>query len=87
MLRFRPTSSQPLCVFFCVRRKNEESITSTKSRTDWKRIDVLKDEDIDLSDVPEISPEMFAHAIVRRGLKPVSRKAKLMLHVDSDVLD
>jgi uncharacterized protein (DUF4415 family) len=65
----------------------KKAATSKKSRTDWKRVDALKDEDIDLSDIPEISPEMFARAIVRRGLKPVSRKAQLTLRVDSDVLD
>jgi len=47
----------------------------------------LKDNDINLSDVPEVSPEMFARAIVRQGLKPVSRKAQLTLRVDNDVLD
>jgi uncharacterized protein (DUF4415 family) len=30
---------------------------------------------------------MFARAIVRRGLKPVARKAQLTLRIDSDVLD
>ncbi len=65
----------------------KKAATSKKSRTDWKRVDALKDEDIDLSDVPEVSPEMFARAIVRRGLKPVSRKAQLTLRVDSEVLD
>ena len=65
----------------------KKAATSKKSRTDWKRVDALKDEDIDLSDVPEVSPEMFARAIVRRGLKPVARKAQLTLRVDSDVLD
>ena len=64
-----------------------KAATSKKSRTDWKRVDGLEDEEIDLSDVPEVSPEMFARAIVRRGLKPVSRKAQLTLRVDSDVLD
>ena len=54
--------------------------------TDWKRVDALKDEDIDLSDSPEITPEMFAKAIVRRGLKPVPPKAQITLRVDSDVL-
>ena len=54
--------------------------------TDWKRVDALRDEDIDLSDSPEITPEMFANAIVRRGLKPVSPKAQITLRVDSDVL-
>lgn len=65
----------------------KKAATSKKSRTDWKRVDALKDDEIDLSDVPEISPEMFARAVVRRGLKPVSRKALLTLRVDSDVLD
>lgn len=50
-------------------------------------MDALKDKDIDLSDVPEVPPEMFARAIVRRGLKPVSRKAQLTLRVDNDVLE
>ena len=65
----------------------KKAAISKKSRTNWKRIDALKDEDIDLSDIPEVSPAMFAKAIVRRGLKPVSRKAQLTLRVDSDVLD
>jgi uncharacterized protein (DUF4415 family) len=50
-------------------------------------VDALKDGDVNLSDVPEISPEMFARAVVRRGLKPVSRKAQLTLRVDDDVLN
>jgi uncharacterized protein (DUF4415 family) len=65
----------------------KKAVTSKKSRTDWKRVRALKDEDINLSDVPEVSPEMFARAIVRRGLKPVPRKAQLTLRVDSEVLD
>jgi len=46
----------------------------------------MKDEEIDLSDAPEITPEMFAKAIVRRGLKPRT-KTQITLHVDSDVLE
>ena len=65
----------------------KKAATSRRSRTDWKRVDALKDKDIDLSDVPEVPPEMFARAIVRRGLKPVSRKAQLTLRVDNDVLE
>ena len=42
---------------------------------------------IDLSDIPEVSPEQFARAIVRRGLKPVRRKAQVTLRVDSEVID
>jgi uncharacterized protein (DUF4415 family) len=60
--------------------------TLRKSETDWKRIDAMKDEDIDLSDNPEVPAEMFAHGILRRGLEPVPRKKQLTLRVDSDVV-
>ena len=59
---------------------------SKKSQTDFTRLDKMKDEDIDLSEAPEITPEMFAKAIVRRGLKPRT-KTQLTLRVDSDVLE
>jgi len=45
----------------------------------------MTDEEIDFSDCPEITPEMFAKAVVRRGLEPV-RKTQVTLRVDSDVL-
>ena len=64
----------------------KKSSTTKKSQTDWARLDALTDDDIDLTDSPEISPEMFAKAVVRRGLKPVNRKSQLTLRVDSDVL-
>jgi len=38
---------------------------SNKSQTDFERLDKMQDEDIDFSDAPEITPEMFAKAIVR----------------------
>ena len=65
----------------------KKSVTSRKSRTDWKRVDALKDEQIDFSDTRELTPEMFARAVVRRGLKPVARKKQLTLRIDSDVLE
>lgn len=61
--------------------------TSKKSETDWKRIDAMKDEDIDLSDIPEATPEMFARAVLRRNFKVIPRKKQLTLRVDSDVID
>lgn len=60
--------------------------TLIESPTDWKRIDNMKEGDIDLSDSPQITPEMFAKAIVRRGLKPVLKKEQITLRVDKDVL-
>jgi len=48
----------------------------------------MQDEDIDLSDAPEVTPEMFARAVVRRGLKPTSggKQQQVTLRLDSDVL-
>ena len=60
---------------------------SNKSQTDWKRVDAQMNEDIDLSETPEISAEMFARATVRHGLKVTPRKTQLTLRIDSDVLD
>jgi uncharacterized protein (DUF4415 family) len=60
--------------------------TSNKSQTDWERLESLDDEDIDLSDVPELTSEMFAKAVVKRGLKGKENKAQLTIRVDRDVL-
>ncbi len=51
---------------------NEKTIFS-KSETDIQRMDTMTDEEIDLSDCPEIIPEQFAKAVVRRGL-PIEKK-------------
>lgn len=47
----------------------------------------LRDEDIDVSDIPEISPEDFARSVVRKGLKPVEHKKQVTLRLDADVLE
>jgi uncharacterized protein (DUF4415 family) len=60
---------------------------SKKSKTDWKRLDAMQDKDLDFSNIPEVSPEVFARGIVRRGLKPAVRKRQLTLRMDSDVID
>jgi uncharacterized protein (DUF4415 family) len=60
--------------------------TSNKSQTDFERLDKMKDEDIDFSDALEVTPEMFAKAVVRRGLKPRTKK-QVTLRIDSDVLE
>lgn len=56
-----------------------------KSQTDWKAIDAMEDEDIDLSDDPEVSPEQFSKAIVRKNLKPVKIPDSNKLREDSPV--
>ncbi len=65
----------------------KKEATSPKSETDLARLKAMGDEDIDFSDLPEVPPEMFAKALVRKGLKPVRRKAQLTLRLDADVLD
>jgi uncharacterized protein (DUF4415 family) len=61
-------------------------ITSKRSQTDWKRIDAMRDEDIDFSDSPEWTAEDFAKAVVRVGFKPPPPKVQITLRVDADVL-
>lgn len=51
------------------------------SRTDWKRIDAMRDEDIDFSDAPELGPDFFKNAIIWPG-----PKKQITLRVDPDVL-
>lgn len=51
------------------------------SRTDWKRIDAMRDEDIDFSDAPELGPDFFKNAIFWPG-----PKKQITLRVDPDVL-
>lgn len=60
--------------------------TSRKSQTDWKRLEKMTDEDIDYSDCPPLTPEMFARGVLRRGLKSRKTKVQLTLRVDQDVL-
>ncbi|MFM2430965.1 MAG: hypothetical protein RLZZ511_2178 [Cyanobacteriota bacterium] len=62
--------------------------TTRKSQTDWARVDAMTDEDIDLSDCPEITPEQFAKAVVQRGgLQAAKNKAQVTLRIDDDVLN
>jgi len=63
-----------------------KSTISKKSQTDWERLEAMSDEDIDFSDIPELTPEMFAKAVVRHGLKEKENKAQLTIRVDQDVL-
>jgi hypothetical protein len=38
--------------------------TKRRSRTDWKRVDALRDEDIEFSEMSELGPDFFARAIL-----------------------
>jgi uncharacterized protein (DUF4415 family) len=47
----------------------------------------MTDEDIDLSDCPEVTPERFAKAVVRQSLPGDKNKAQVTLRIDHDVLE
>jgi uncharacterized protein (DUF4415 family) len=55
--------------------------TKRQSKTDWKRIDAMRDEDIDYSDSPKLGPDFFARAILWPG-----PKKQITLRIDPDVL-
>ena len=46
-------------------KKKSTSSRSKIDQTDYKRLDAMKDEGIDFSDIPEVTAEMFARGIIR----------------------
>lgn len=69
-----------------LKNMNKKS-TLTQYGTDWERLKNMKDEDIDFSDIPKITPEMFKNPVVRRGTKSVSANSQETLAVDGDVIE
>lgn len=52
-----------------------------QSKTNWDRIDRIKDEEIDYSDNPKLTPEFF-----QTGIRWPGKKELISLRVDPDVL-
>lgn len=50
-----------------------EKSTLKDSQTNWEVLEAMEDEDIDLSDIPEITAEQIARATLRIGGKPVAK--------------
>lgn len=42
-----------------------ENASKNSSKTDWSKVDALTDEQIDLSDAPELGDEFFRRAAIR----------------------
>jgi len=61
--------------------------TSPKFGADIERLRNMKDEDIDFSDIPETTPEMWAKGVLRKNFKPIPRKSQLTLRIDQDVIE
>ena len=54
---------------------------NTTSKTDWKRLSSMKDQDIDTSDIAELDDEFFKQAKIT-----VPPKQPVTLRLDADVL-
>jgi uncharacterized protein (DUF4415 family) len=58
------------------------------SKTDWPRIKAMRDADINLSDIPEVTAEAAAHGVVRVAGKMVQRgKTRLTMHLDNAIVE
>ncbi len=58
------------------------------SKTDWTRVDNMKDEDIQFDeDSPQTKPEDWVKAIVHTRVKLPQRKTQIALRLDNEVLN
>jgi uncharacterized protein (DUF4415 family) len=63
----------------------KKSNTSKKHGTDYERLRTMRDEDIDFSEIPPITDEMFGRGVVRNNVL-TQTKEELTLRIDTDVL-
>ena len=64
------------------------SSTLKISKTQWGRINKMKDKDIRLTaEHPEADLKHIVKGMARKGLKPVPTKTSISLRVDHDVLE
>ena len=61
----------------------KEKNLQKSSRSDWARVDALKDEDIDFSDIPELGEAFFRNAEIRLP----ERKVPVCIRLDREVVD
>ena len=61
--------------------------TLETSQTDWARIDAMTDEDIDYSDIPPITEEMFVSAVRMKNGKPFPTASQENLPIDRDIIE
>ena len=62
--------------------------TSKASQTDLEALEAMQDEDIDLSDIPEVTAEQMAQATLRVGGRPVSKgKIRVNIYLDAEIVE
>lgn len=57
-------------------------MNNTATKTDWKRLETLSDDEIDTSDIPELDENFFKNAKFREV-----EKQTVTLKLDADILD
>lgn len=62
--------------------KLKNSKKHSDTNTDWERLSIMTDDEIDLSDSPELDESFFANATLRM---PLPKKA-VSLRIDPDIL-
>lgn len=63
----------------------KEMARQGKTKTDWKRVKATKDKDIIVGgDSPEITAEMWRHAVVSDRRPP---KKNITLRIDAEIID
>jgi uncharacterized protein (DUF4415 family) len=61
--------------------------TLNDSQTDWERITAMRDEDIDTSEIPEITEEQMERATLRVGGRPITKgKVRINILLDAEVV-
>lgn len=58
------------------------------SKTDWPRVKAMRDTDIDLSDIPEVTAAIATRGVVRVAGKVVPRgKLRLTMYLDAAIVE
>ena len=61
--------------------------TLKKSETNFEKLHSMSDDDIDFSDLPETTPDMWEKGFVRKGLKSQTKVSQENLPVDRDIIE
>ncbi len=61
--------------------------TLEKFGTDVERLRNMKEEDIDFSDIPPITEDMFKNSLVRKSFKPIPKKMEKEILIDKDIIE
>ncbi len=66
---------------------NKNSISKI-SESDWETLENMEDEEIDLTEIPEVTAEQMARAKLRIGGKPIPKgKIRVNMYHDSEIVE